>query len=418
MKHYPQSQLLLPLLTALEEAGGKASTRDLCEAAAHKLNISESERSERIEIAGKLHNAWDYRCRWTQQTAKNLNLMAPAGKPYWRLTGKGEKSLAEALPGIVVTIFTTESGVALWGDCLDAVAYVDDGAVNLLFTSPPYPLNKKRAYGNLTGPQYLDWLVRIIEAYLPKMATDGSIVLDLCDVYRKGAPFLNLYQEQLLLRLQSDLGLNLCGKFPWYSPSKMPSAHWVTVERVRVTNAVETMFWLAASEPYADNRQVLRQYSASYAQTLAKGVTRSPKRPSGYMFKEGAHLKDNRGSIPHNVIVCPGVGADDNGYKEACRKAGLPAHPARMPRVPIEFIIKFLTRRGQVIADTFAGSYRIGEIAEELGRYWIGVEKIFQYVSGGAFRFHSPVFTDVRLDQTTCERLQMALFGAPQLQSE
>src|SRR5688500_19408994 len=32
------------------------------------------------------------------------------------------------------------------------------GKINLIFTSPPFPLNKKKKYGNLNGEEYLKWL--------------------------------------------------------------------------------------------------------------------------------------------------------------------------------------------------------------------------------------------------------------------
>src|SRR5258708_1743405 len=34
------------------------------------------------------------------------------------------------------------------------------GKVQLIFTSPPFPLNTKKAYGNLQGAQYTDWLAK------------------------------------------------------------------------------------------------------------------------------------------------------------------------------------------------------------------------------------------------------------------
>jgi len=32
------------------------------------------------------------------------------------------------------------------------------GKLQLLFTLPPFPLNHKKAYGNLTGEEYVKWL--------------------------------------------------------------------------------------------------------------------------------------------------------------------------------------------------------------------------------------------------------------------
>jgi hypothetical protein len=33
-----------------------------------------------------------------------------------------------------------------------------EGRVNLVFTSPPFPLNRKKRYGNKNGEEYIDWL--------------------------------------------------------------------------------------------------------------------------------------------------------------------------------------------------------------------------------------------------------------------
>jgi len=32
------------------------------------------------------------------------------------------------------------------------------GKIQLIFTSPPFPLNRKKKYGNLLGQKYIDWL--------------------------------------------------------------------------------------------------------------------------------------------------------------------------------------------------------------------------------------------------------------------
>ena len=39
------------------------------------------------------------------------------------------------------------------------------GTIDLIFTSPPFPLNRKKKYGNLKGQEYIEWLsVQMIEA--------------------------------------------------------------------------------------------------------------------------------------------------------------------------------------------------------------------------------------------------------------
>ncbi len=64
--------------------------------------------------------------RWAQQVAKKDGLVARAGADVWAITDKGKKALTKAAPGLVITIFTTPRGTALWGSCSDAVALIDD----------------------------------------------------------------------------------------------------------------------------------------------------------------------------------------------------------------------------------------------------------------------------------------------------
>lgn len=132
---------------------------------------------------------------------------------------------------------------------------------------------RKKEYGNLDEQEYLTWMLRLAEQWMPKLAKDGSVVLNLGDAWRRGEPSLSLYQERLLIKFHDELGLKLCQRFAWHSPSKMPApAEWVTVRRIRVKPSLENVFWLSASEdPYADNRQILVPYSGSMKALLKRG---------------------------------------------------------------------------------------------------------------------------------------------------
>ncbi len=382
-----QGQMMLPLLECLSELGGEGRTGEICEALCEKMGVTPEQREAEIVLNGQTHNALKRKIRWTQQSAKIAGLAEPSGRPLWKITAKGRKALKESLPGIIVTMFITDKGVALWADCQDAVGLIEDNSLNLIFTSPPYPLNHPRAYGNLKGAEYLDWLIRLLETWMPKLAKDGSIVLNLMDTYIEGAPFVDLYQERLLLRLNDDLGVKLCQRYAWHNPCKMPAASWVTINRIRVKQTLENIFWLSPSDaPFADNRQVLKPYSRKYQSTLSNGKERQALRPMGYGFHEGQHLKDNGGSIPGNLLTFA-HSTSTGPYFDGCRKSGLPIQPARMPKEIPSYFIKLLTRMFDTVWDPCAGSITTGEAAEELGRYWIATERIREYVQGAAFRF-------------------------------
>src|SRR3546814_14275056 len=76
------------------------------------------------------------------------------------------------------------NGGARWGLAEEAASVIDHGTVRLLLTSPPYALSKQKAYGNLAGQEYVDWLCSIIERLMPVMQSNGSLLLNLGDAWK------------------------------------------------------------------------------------------------------------------------------------------------------------------------------------------------------------------------------------------
>jgi site-specific DNA-methyltransferase (cytosine-N4-specific) len=168
----------------------------------------------------------------------------------------------------------------------------------------------------------------------------------------------------------------------------MPApAEWVTVRRVRLTPSVEQIYWLSKHpHPKADNRRVLRAYSAAMRRTLAAGGEARQRRPSGHDRVDGAFGHDRGGSIAHTLLTLPNT-ASNSPYLRACRARGLPIHPARFPDGLPEFFIRLLTDEGDVVWDPCGGSGVTAEVCERLGRHWITSERSLTYVEGSATRF-------------------------------
>ena len=57
--------------------------------------------------------------------------------------------------------YTTELGSAFIGDSRALLAELDDNSINLVITSPPFALQRKKEYGNREQHEYVDWLARI-----------------------------------------------------------------------------------------------------------------------------------------------------------------------------------------------------------------------------------------------------------------
>lgn len=262
------------------------------------------------------------------------------------------------------------------------------GKVNLVFTSPPFPLNRKKRYGNETGDEYIKWLCTFGPLLKQMLTPDGSIVIEMGNSWQSGSPVMSTLALRSLLRFQEINDFHLCQEFIWHNPARLPSpAQWVNIERIRVKDSFTRLWWLSATEkPKANNRHVLREYSGAMKQLLKTGKYNSGKRPSEHDIGKESFLTNNGGAIPGNVLTYANTQPNDD-YQNYCRAHGIQPHPARMPIELAKFFIRFLTKPGDLILDPFAGSNTTGAAAENLKRYWISIEASKDYIRGSKGRF-------------------------------
>lgn len=263
-----------------------------------------------------------------------------------------------------------------------------EGQVQLIFTSPPFPLNRKKRYGNRLGDEYRAWLTGLAGHFTKLLTATGSIVIEMGNAWEPGRPTMSTLALRTLLDFLDAGDLHLCQQFICHNPARLPSpAQWVTIERIRVKDSFTHLWWMSPTErPDADNTRVLKPYSDSMQALLQRGTYNHGKRDSGFDIGETSFLKDNGGAIPPNVFEFSNTRSND-AYRRYCRTHGLEIHPAPMPYGLIEFFIQFLTQEGQLVLDPFAGSNSTGAVAEQLGRRWVAVEPNEQYVAGSRGRF-------------------------------
>ena len=284
------------------------------------------------------------------------------------------------------------------------------GKTQLIFTSPPFVLNRKKKYGNRTGQEYVDWIAGFAPLFREYLTDNGSIVLELGNGWEKGRPTMSTLSLEALLEFKKKGKLHLCQEFICFNPARLPTpAQWVTVDRCRVKDAFTRVWWLSASpNPKADNRRVLADYSDSMKRLLKRGTYNSGPRPSEHHIGQRSFLNDNGGAIPPNVLIPRASDLDSSvldylsqttsvlpisntrstdTYQEFCKKAGTPLHPARMPSKLVEFFIEFLTEPGDLVMDPFAGSNTTGSVSERLRRRWIAIEANDAYALASLARF-------------------------------
>lgn len=280
--------------------------------------------------------------------------------------------------------YYTGLGAAYLGDSSELLKEVPSNSVDLVVTSPPYALVFKKEYGNVKADDYTKWFLAFSNEIFRILKPTGSFVLNIGGCWNKGSPTRSLYQFELLLNLTTSF--KLAQEFFWYNPAKLPApAEWVTVQRIRVKDSVEYIWWLSKTDrPKADNRKVLQPYSPDQKRLIENGY-RAKKRPSGHNITSG-FTKDHGGSIPPNVLQMGNN--DSNGeYLKKCAELGMKPHPARFPSDLPEFFIKFLTDPSDIVLDPFCGSNVTGQVAETLKRRWISFELVKEYLDGSKYRF-------------------------------
>lgn len=285
--------------------------------------------------------------------------------------------------------FSTDLGRMVLGDSIDLLAGLAPSSVDLIVTSPPFALVRKKDYGNADADRYLEWFRPFAEQFARVLKDSGSLVIDIGGSWNRGSPTRSLYHFKLVIMLVEEIGLHLAQEMFWWNPSKLPTpAEWVTVRRVRVKDAVNTVWWLAKTPwPKADNRRVLQPYSEAM-KTLLRNGYRPMTRPSGHEISEN-FAKNNGASIPPNLLALPNTESNSR-YLRYCQEQGVAPHPARFPADLPEYFVRMLTDEGDFVIDPFAGSCVTGEVCERLSRRWLCGEMEESYLEGALGRFEEP----------------------------
>jgi site-specific DNA-methyltransferase (cytosine-N4-specific) len=188
-------------------------------------------------------------------------------------------------------IYHTPLGVQLCADSLEVLRTLAEDSVDLILTSPPFALLRKKRYGNEDQANYVAWLLEFGRAAKRVLKESGSFVLDLGGAYQRGRPVRSLYNYRVLIEFCDQLGYHLAEEFFWHNPAKLPSPiEWVNKRKLRAKDSVNTVWWFSKSEnPRADVTRVLVPYSGRM-QALLRDPERfyAPReRPSGHDIGSG-----------------------------------------------------------------------------------------------------------------------------------
>jgi len=289
-----------------------------------------------------------------------------------------------------VPAYSTPLGAMYHADSIDILRTLPANSIDLVMTSPPFALTRKKEYGNAPLDRYLQWFMPFCLEIKRVLKPEGSFVLDIGGAWIRGVPVRSTYHFELAVKLAREFFL--AQEFYWFNPARLPTpAEWVTVRRIRVKDAVNMVWWFSKTEwPKADNRRVLQPYSQSMRVLLRRGYE-PKKRPSGHDIS-AKFLRDNGGAIPPNLIRIANTESNTR-YLRECRRRGIKPHPARYPEQLVKFFLDFLTGEEDLVLDPFAGSNVTGAVCEATSRRWLAVEIESRYIEGSRIRLeYGPLF--------------------------
>lgn len=320
-----------------------------------------------------------------------------------------------------------------FGDCLETLRQMPDGIVQTCVTSPPY--FGLRDYGHdgqigleATPDQFIAKLVNVFREVRRVLKDDGTLWLNIGDSYGDHKQLLGI-PWRLAFALQDDKWI-LRQEIIWAKPNPMPES--VTD---RCTKSHESIFLLAKSEKYYFDNGAIKEPAA--LSSIARwdqdidsqiGSDREPGKTNGNMkavggrragnvnppkgqaayeagderhrtkagllayaqrqtagkggknaFRgQGHHRDGDNGPANREGRDMQDVGAGDTRNKRSVwTVATTPykgAHFATFPVALIEPCILAGAPAGGVVLDPFFGSGTTGEVAQALGRHYIGCE--------------------------------------------
>jgi DNA modification methylase len=101
---------------------------------------------------------------------------------------------------------STKRGQIVLGDSLADMAGLKAASVDLIVTSPPFGLVRKKDYGNVESHEYVDWFKPFGQEFKRLLKPSGSLVIDIGGAWIPGQPTRSLYHFKLAIMLCREMG--------------------------------------------------------------------------------------------------------------------------------------------------------------------------------------------------------------------
>lgn len=265
--------------------------------------------------------------------------------------------------------FSTDDLAIFQVDCLDALARIPSGVIDLTITSPPYNIGKEYE-APLPLEDYIAWSASWLRGVSRAISQRGAFWLNLGYV-----PVEKRAKAMPLTYLLWDLvPMHFLQEIVWNYGAGVACRHMFSPRNEKF------MWFVSDQQSYTFNLDSVRDPDVKYPNQ-----------------KKNGKLKCNPlGKNPTDVWNFPKVtSGTDRSSKERT------SHPAQFPEAVIERIILACSNEGDVILDPFSGSGTTACVARRLRRKAIGFELRPDYVHLARQRIEADIeFEQIRESQS------------------
>lgn len=256
------------------------------------------------------------------------------------------------------------------GDAVAVLQTLQDGCVDAVVTDPPYP-EIDRPYGRLTEAEWMTLMQSTVREVRRVLKPSGSAVFILqpnSEHVGKVRPWLWEFMAWAAREW------NQIQDVWWWNFTSPPTVHCQQKYGL-MRPSVKACVWLGAPDCFRDQSTIMIPPSESTLTDKRRERTDLTYTPSGLSkrWRRILNTHEDRGGVtPYNLIALPNTNSQNSG--------GAHGHGAATPEDLCAWWVRYICPKGGLVVDPFSGAGTVGVVCRKLGREYLGIEKMPEYV--------------------------------------